>query len=435
MVSFGSSGIRGVFGDDITPELFLNLGRVVGSRYGRIVLGRDVRMSGLTLSKAFISGALSSGAHLDDGGVLSTPTLAFASKNYDCGAMITASHNPPEYNGIKLWNSTGIAFDEEQQTEIEESLDRRLFKKCSWEHVKESASREDLISLHAEAILANFDPIKLKVAVDCGCGSAGTITPYVLREIGCEVVALNAQQDGRFPGRPSEPAEKNLELLMKTVPAIGADLGLAHDGDGDRVVAVDENGNYVGGDHLLPLLASKVATKSIVVPIDTSMSIDDLLPDAKVWRTRVGDVYVAQEIQRREAEFGGESSGTFIFPKWGLFPDGIYTALFIASIVAEEKLSSQIERLPSFITMKESFGFDASRRDEIISALDGQLSSFPEAEIELVDGWRVNLEDGWGLVRLSGTEPKVRVLAEAREKQRVKQIFDSLVSKIEAVLK
>jgi len=422
-----------VFGKDITPELFLDIGRAVSSRYRRIVVGQDVRTSSPALSSAFIGGALSSGGIVDDGGIASTPTIAFAAKDYDCGVVVTASHNPPEYNGIKLWNQSGVAFDEHQQQEIEETLRGKSFEKCAWGQIAQPGNREDLVTNHAESIVAALGTLKLKVVVDCGCGSTSTITPYVLRELGCKVTTLNSQPDGHFPGRSPEPTEENLGTLRKTVPAVGADLGIAHDGDGDRVVAVDEKGNYVGGETLLPLLASKMAKKSVVVPVDASMAVDDVLPDAKIWRTRVGDVYVAQEVRRRKAEFGGEPSGTFIFPSWGLFPDGVYGAACIAQLVAEERLSKQVARLPTYHSVRGAFSFEPSRRAELAKELDHSLSEVGHAELSRVDGWRLDYGDGWGLVRLSGTEPKVRVLAEARDATRTKEIYESLISKVKAV--
>ena len=247
MVHFGSSGIRGVFGKEITPELFVDIGRSVASIYRRIILGRDVRTTGHALASAFTSGALASGASLHDGGVVSTPTIAFAAGEYDCGAVITASHNPPEYNGIKLWNPDGTAFDEEQQNEIEKNLETKSFNSCPWDEIPDFMRRHDLSRRHAEAIVGVIGKVGVKVVVDCACGATSTITPYVLREMGCKVVSLNAQPDGHFPGRPPEPTEENLKILKRTVVNSGADLGIAHDGDGDRVVAVDDKGNYVGG--------------------------------------------------------------------------------------------------------------------------------------------------------------------------------------------
>jgi len=435
VVHFGSSGIRGVFGKEITPELFVDIGRSVASIYRRIILGRDVRTTGHALASAFTSGALASGASLHDGGVVSTPTIAFAAGEYDCGAVITASHNPPEYNGIKLWNPDGTAFDEEQQNEIEKNLETKSFNSCPWDEIPDFMRRHDLSRRHAEAIVGVIGKVGVKVVVDCACGATSTITPYVLREMGCKVVSLNAQPDGHFPGRPPEPTEENLKILKRTVVNSGADLGIAHDGDGDRVVAVDDKGNYVGGETLLPLFASNFAGKSIAVPVDASIAVDDVMAGGKVWRTKVGDVYVAQEVKRRKAEFGGEPSGTFIFPSWGLFPDGVYGAAYIASLCAKERLSDRVSRLPAYSSLRGGFVFESTRRQEIISHLERSLASFEGGELERLDGWRLRFDNGWGLVRISGTEPKVRVLAEAREESRTKEIYESLVSIVTAGLR
>ncbi len=377
---------------------------------------------------------MASGASVEDCGVVSTPTVAFGAKDFDCGVIITASHNPPEYNGIKFWNPSGMAFDQQQQDEIERALSEKETDSRAWDSVHEVTIRDNLIAEHATAITSAVGQSDLKVVADCGCGSTGTITPYVLRNMGCKVLTLNAQLDGRFPGRSPEPTEENLTLLRKTVPAVGADLGIAHDGDGDRVVAVDETGRYVGGETLLPILASKAAKRSVVVPVDASMAIEDLLPEAKIWRTRVGDVYVAQEVYKQRAEFGGEPSGTFIFPQWGLFPDGIFGAAYIVSMVAREKLSDLVSNLPSYSSLRGTFKFDQSNRAGVMDVLSRNLSSIEDAEVEIVDGWRVKFKDGWGLVRLSGTEPKVRVLAESRNESRTKEIYEYLVSKTKAGL-
>ncbi len=424
-----------MYGTEITTELMLSLGRITASRYRRILVGRDVRTTSQALSKAFISGALASGASVEDCGIVSTPTVAFGAKGFDCGVIITASHNPPEYNGIKFWNPSGMAFDQQQQEEIEKAMIDREVESRAWDSVHESTTRDDLVAEHATAITSAIGQSDLKVVVDCGCGSTGTITPYVLRKMGCKVLTLNAQLDGRFPGRSPEPTEENLALLRKTVPAVGANLGIAHDGDGDRVMAVDETGRFVGGETLLPILASKVAKRSVVVPVDASMAVDDMLPEARIWRTRVGDVYVAQEVYKQRAEFGGEPSGTFIFPRWGLFPDGVYGAAYIVSMVSRERLSDLVSSLPSYSSLRGTFKFDRSHRTDIVEVLNRNLSIIEGATVETIDGWRVKFKDGWGLVRLSGTEPKVRVLAEARNESRTKEIYEYLVSKTKAGLK
>src|SRR5437899_14561 len=215
-------------------------------------------------------------------GLVSTPTLARGAREFACGAVVTASHNPAPYNGIKLWNPDGMAFDEDQQREIEEALDRGHFPMPSWDHVGSVMSRPDLVEQHVESILKDVGTAKLRVVIDCACGATATITPFLLRKMGCDVIAINAQADGHFPGRDPEPLDENLAVLSSTVRAVHADLGIAHDGDGDRMVAVDREGQFVGGDALLALFAREEVRRGLVVPVDASMVLDDLLPKAKI---------------------------------------------------------------------------------------------------------------------------------------------------------
>ncbi|HEY5606044.1 MAG TPA: phosphoglucosamine mutase [Thermoplasmata archaeon] len=427
MPRFGSSGIRGLANVEVTPELALCVGKALGELYGITVVGRDPRTSGPMLSAALIAGVLSAGAGVVDAGLVSTPTLARGASDYKCGAMVTASHNPAPYNGIKLWNPDGMAFDEKQQEEIEAAIDSRSFRVATWDEVGGLSRRDDLVERHIDAILRDIGSAKARVVVDCGCGATSTITPYLLREMGCEVVAINAHADGHFPGRDPEPTEENLALLKSTVRSVQADLGIAHDGDGDRMVAVAGDGTFVGGDTLLAIFARREVRRGLVVPVDASMVVEDLLPEAKVWRTRVGDVYVASELKRRGADFGGEPSGTWIFPKATFCPDGVYAAARLVSIVADRPLASLAQEVPRYPMIRGAVAYDASKRASIERTLDRALRGLG-AEVTTPDGWRLQFEDGWALVRFSGTEPKIRVLAESREEPRAKEIYSTVLS-------
>ena len=427
MARFGSSGIRGLANVDVTPELALRVGKAIGELHGRTVVGRDPRTSGPMLASALMAGVMSAGVDAVDAGLVSTPTLARGASEYGCGAMITASHNPAPYNGIKLWNPDGMAFDEDQQEEIEAKLDSPTAGEVGWDRVGSLSSRRDLIERHMEAILREIGPARVRVVVDCGCGATSTITPYVLREMGCEVTAMNAHADGHFPGRDPEPTEEHLALLKSTVQAAHADLGIAHDGDGDRMVAVAHDGSFVGGDILLAIFAKAEVRRGLVVPVDASMVIEDLLPKAKVWRTRVGDVYVAAELKRRGADFGGEPSGTWIFPKTTMCPDGVFAAARLASLVAQRPLASLAHSVPRYPVLRGAVPYELAKRAAIETRLDGFLRGLG-AEITTLDGWRLAFDDGWALVRFSGTEPKIRILAESRDERRAKEIYSTVLS-------
>jgi len=245
---------------------------------------------------------------------------------------------------------------------------------------------------------------------------------------------LNSHIDGSFPSRNPEPTEENLEQLKRTVTSIGADLGIAHDGDGDRMVAVDEKGNYAGGDKLLPLFAKVHGKKGIAVPVDASMVLDDVLPGVKVWRTRVGDVYVAQAVKKHGADFGGEPSGTWIFPRITLCPDGVLAAALLAELVSERKLSERLHEIPSYSLQRGSLAFDPSRRNALSRKLEKEIPAFWAKHVDTTDGWRLQFDDGWAVIRFSGTEPKVRVSAEAREETRAKEIYANVLSMVKQVI-
>lgn len=411
----------------------MTAGKAVGSLHGDIIVGRDPRLSGEMLADALIAGVLSTGADATDVGLVSTPTLARGASGYDAGVVVTASHNPAPYNGLKFWNPDGMAFDESQQGELEEAMRGGKFTAADWRSVGHRHQRSDLIHNHAESVLREVGEARIKVVVDCGCGATSTITPFVLRRMGCSVVAINAQPDGHFPGRDPEPSEENLSLLKSVVPASGAALGIAHDGDGDRMVAVDERGRYVGGDRLLPLFAKVEARRSIVVPFDASMALDDLLPGVTVHRTRVGDVYVAAELKRRKADFGGEPSGTWIFPASTLCPDGVLAAVRLVRMVADRPLSERLAELPTYPLLRGSIPFESEKREAIRSALEANVRSL-RGRLEAFDGWRVAYDDGWLAIRLSGTEPKIRVTAEARTEHRAKEIYERAVATAKAAL-
>jgi phosphoglucosamine mutase len=426
MKLFGSSGIRGLVNRDITAGLVMDIGRVLGSLHNRVVIGHDTRISRHLFLNALSSGLLSAGCEVAWTGLVTTPTLAHAARTYDCGVMITASHNPPEYNGIKFFNPDGSGFGVPQMEEIERMLEDGSFRKAQWRDIKSPVNHENAVRDHMEGILRNTPKLDLKVVVDAGCGAASTITPYLFSELGCTVVTLNCQPHGMFPGRPSEPSEENLTALMDTVVAAGADLGIAHDGDADRMVAVDEKGKYVGGDALLALFAGMEVKKRIVVPVNASMAVDDVVGDAEVIRTKVGDVFISQKIKECRADFGGEPSGTWIFPGYTLCPDGVYAAVRLARCISEQPLSEQIAGLPKYPRKKGAVPCPNDKKIEALELVKAGFETLQPDDIDSVDGVRARFESSWALVRASGTEPKIRITVEARDEDEAESLYDNV---------
>lgn len=434
MARFGTSGIRGKIGEGFSIDLFRSIGIAVGAEYDDCVVGRDPRTSSEMLEQALVSGLTSEGCNCFRTGMVPTPTLAWAGRNYSCGAMITASHNPPEYNGVKLWNPNGLSFVADQRSRIEDRIKKKTSPVTIWDEVGRTQALTEAIPDHIASILNHMSESDARVVVDCGGGATSVISPLVLERMGCDVIRLNCEADGLFRTRPSEPVEANLGVLKKTVVAKNAQLGIAHDGDGDRMVAVDERGRFLGGETLLPVFAKEEVKTSLVVPINASMILDDVLPGSRIWRTKVGDVYVGEEIERRGADFGGEPSGTWIFPQHFLCPDGVFAAAKLVNMIAGRGLSELVDSIPRYSIFEESLSFQHSRQQEILTRLEEEIQGFECDSLNTIDGWRLGFDDGWVLVRSSGTEPKIRITAEAREESRAKEIYNSMVSLVREVI-
>ena len=434
MKLFGSSGIRRVVDREFL-QLTFDIGLAVGNSYHSVVLGCDTRTSSDAMRYAFLSGLLSTGAAAAHAGVIPTPTLAYATRHFEAGAMITASHNPPQYNGIKLINPDGSAFDSTQREQVEQMVSTQSSKTARWEEIKNCTDYPEAVAQHVERILEDFPTkLKLKVVVDCGCGAASAVTPYLLTRLGCDMIPLNCQPSGYFP-REIEPVPENLGELASTVKSEGADLGVAHDGDGDRIAVVDEKGRFVAADKLLALFARQLGARVVVTTVDASMLIDEL--GFEVIRTRVGDAFVSDELRRRaardiEGEFGGESSGCFIFPRVSLCPDAIYAAAKIVQIASEHRISALVDQIPSYPILRGAVPGDKATMDEVENSLKRQVES--GGRLETTDGLRLAFGDGWLLIRPSGTEPKIRITAEATSEKRAEQLYNLGLKTIEECL-
>jgi phosphoglucosamine mutase len=423
MELFGTSGIRRV-ADAGLIQLAFKVGLAVGNIYRNTVVSCDSRTSSEAMKHAVISGLLASGAACSDAGLAPTPTLALTAKDFAAGVMTTASHNPPQYNGIKLVNPDGSSFDQKQQKQIEERILGGPLGTASWQEMKNASNYRDAVERHIQRILTDFpNPLKLKVALDCGCGAGAVITPYLLKRMGCEVIGLNCYPSGFFP-HDIEPVEANLGDLMKITRELGADLGIAQDGDADRMMVVDDKGRFIPGDKLMVILAQAAAAREVVTTIDTTMAIEDM--GYRVTRTRVGDTCVSEEL-RKSGDFGAEPSGSWIFPGISLCPDGIYAAARIVSIASQQRLSQLVDMIPSYPLLRGS----SSSQGVMMNELERRLMALQPVSVNDIDGLRLSFEDGWLLVRPSGTEPKIRVTAEAKSEARARELYNSGIAAIQ----
>lgn len=427
MQLFGTSGIRRV-ADKNLIQLALNVGLAVGKVYGSVVVGCDTRTSSEAMKHALVSGLLAAGSRGCDAGVIPTPTLAFAAREFDAGAMITASHNPPEYNGIKLLNPDGSAFGSDQRKQIEEMILNGSLSVARWDKIKSSSIYSRAVDRHIEHIIQGFpDRLELKVVLDCGCGAASVVTPYLLRKLGCEVVTLNCYPSGFFP-HAIEPTESNLSDLIRATREFSADLGIAHDGDGDRMMAVDDEGRFIPGDKLLALFAQDAGAKRVVTTIDASMTIDEM--GFSVTRTRVGDTCVSEEL-KKDGDFGGEPSGSWVFPNISLCPDGVYAAARLVAMAGRQKLSQLVDSIPCYPLLRGNI----SNEGVVMSKLEQQLMTMEPLSVSNIDGIKLSFADGWLLIRASGTEPKIRVTAEAKSEAGVRQLYDNGIGTIRECMK
>ncbi|MES0278529.1 MAG: phosphoglucosamine mutase [Dehalococcoidales bacterium] len=414
---FGTSGIRGL-ADQHLLKLALEVGLALGGIYPRMVIATDTRTSSDAMKRAVQAGIVAAGSSCADAGLMPTPTLALAGRGFDAGVMITASHNPPEYNGIKLLNPDGCAFSLEQQQQLEEAMADGSPAAADWVSFGNVSNHQGAIESHTDHILNRFESgAPIKVVLDCGCGAASVITPGLLERMGCQVMAINCNPSGFFP-RAIEPVAANLGDLMKAVTEFGAALGIAHDGDADRMMAVDDKGNFISGDRLLVLLAREMGATEVVTTVDASMAVEE--SGLEVIRTAVGDNHISWRL-KEGGRFGGEPSGSWVFPQVSLCPDGIFAAAQLVDIARRHRLSRMIEEIPSYHIIRGSTVGDRDR----LSQLEQRLESLKATSVDKTDGHKLLFEDGWLLIRPSGTEPKIRLTAEAKTEARAREIYEA----------
>ncbi len=435
---FGTSGIRGLYGKDITEELALKIANIFAER--DVVVARDTRQAGMPLSSAVMAGVMARGRDAISLGLVPTPTLALATRKRACnGIMLTASHNPPEYNGLKLF-SCGNEISRLREKGIEAAYGRGDFHLCEWDRAGKSSSDKGAIFEHMALVTSLVDAPairkrKPKVVIDCN-GAGAAMTPNLLKDLGCDVVVLNGGTVGF--GRPSEPNEKNLSELSALVPKIKADLGLAHDGDADRTIAVDEKGRVLPLDIQLAMMCKhelrkcKTKNKKIISTMEASLAVREAVESegGTVVITPVGSLYVAEELEKQGAIFGGEPCGEYIYEKGVRVPDGPLAAAKLVEIFVENgplgALASGFKANPM---AREKFS--ANKKYAAVDALKKEIRI--EGRRSEEDGIRVDEDDGWFLIRASGTEPFVRLTMEYKSKEKLekrKKELSSLIRKM-----
>ena len=443
---FGTDGVRGVANTELNCDLAYKLGRAggfvlaKGKEKVKVIVGKDTRVSGDMLESSLIAGLMSVGCDVITVGVVPTPAVAYLTKKYeaDCGVVISASHNPVEYNGIKFFNKDGYKLDDELELKIEQYIDdiNKVDYMPTGCNVGKKINKEDAQRDYIEYLksIINIDFKGLKVVLDCANGASYNVAPIVFSELGANVITINSNPDGNNIN--DNCGSTHPKGLQETVLLNKADLGLAYDGDADRLIAVDENGKIVDGDHIMILSAihlknkNKLAQDTLVV---TVMSNIGLIIAAKehginLATTSVGDRYVLEEMKKSGYNLGGEQSGHMIFLDYNTTGDGVLSSLILAQIVFEEgktlsELASVMTQYPQVLVNARIKNENKNRYMEYKDIKD---------EIERIE----NLLDGSGrvLIRPSGTEPLVRVMLEGKEEGHIRELATNLANLIQEKL-
>ncbi len=433
---FGTNGIRGVAGREIDSGLAFRVGSALGALFPkrRVLIGRDGRLSSSMLLEGVAAGLLAQGNDVEDRGLITTPALEFMVKHTSSsvGVIITASHNPPEYNGFKVVNSDGIEIPRSKEEKMEALIHRDRWR--AGYQPGQRVIREGQIGSYFEKlesqVLARDGIENLKIVVDAGNGVGALTTPRLLRKLGAHVIGVNDIIDGEFPGRNSEPRPENLGALMKIVREEKADLGIAHDGDGDRAIFVDETGAIQPGDRTLALIEDELLMNhpgaKIVAPINTSMVVSEVAKKRKgeLILTKVGSIEVSRTVVRVGALLGGEENGGIFYAPHHPVRDGTIAAVLVVNAIIRNgrPLSKLLDRLPKFYMIKEKIPCKEGAKDRAIGALKSKLKGRISSSL---DGIRVDLKErGWILVRASGTEPLLRFYAEAKTESQLQEILN-----------
>jgi phosphomannomutase/phosphoglucomutase len=446
---FGTNGIRGVVNKELTTEMAIKVGSAIGTFFerGTLIIGFDARTSGPMLAKAVIAGLNATGCNVLIAGVAPTPALQFAVRNHkiDGGVIITASHNPPEYNGIKVIWKDGIEISREQEIKIENIFFDEKPRFAEWSSIGTTRELQGIIDDYVEAIKSHVDVANIAkkhyhVVVDAANSVGSLAAPRLLRELGCKVTTINANIDGTFPGRLPEPRPENLKELSLIVKAVGADLGVAYDGDADRSVFVDEHGEICWGDKTFALVEKDFLQNNkgekIVTPVSSSTlvkEIADTFGGELVW-TKVGSVTVSHTMKKLKAKLGGEENGGIFYGPHLAVRDGAMAVALILDIMAKtgEKLSKLVGDLPKYYIEKGKIECPEKLKDKALEKLIEQTRKLNPSTI---DGVKIWFEDKSSiLIRPSGTEPIYRLYAEAKTAAKATKLVNEYSSKLRRML-
>ena len=448
------SGVRGLVGSDLTPEVVARWAAAFGTwaqestkskRRSRIVLGRDARTSGAMFAAAATSGLQSVGCDVIDVGLVTTPTVQLAVEHHRAagGIILTASHNPIEWNALKFVGPDGIFLDSVAGTRVRElAAGHTTLQRANYHAIGGLMADADAIPRHLAAVLAlpglglaGIRRRRFRVALDTVRGAGGVIMPELLERLGCRVTAINLEPDGLFP-RPPEPVPENLKALGALVRRSKADIGIAVDPDVDRLAIVDERGRPIGEDYTLAFAVRAVLGGSrgravarrpqtrVVCNLSTSLVVEDAARavGARVVRAPVGEAHVARTIIELKAAIGGEGNGGVMYPAIHVGRDAPVAAALVLALLARERrtVSELVAAAPRYTIVKAKVG----RGPDLAPVYEGLRRRFPDADVDTQDGLRLAWADRWLHVRPSGTEPIIRLIAEAPTRDEAERLIE-----------
>jgi phosphomannomutase/phosphoglucomutase len=443
---FGTNGIRGVFSEDFTLEFVHDITLAIATYFkkGPILIGYDGRESSVVIAKVVCSALNYAGFDCNNAGLMPTPCLEYAVKKlgYSGGIMITASHNPSQYNGIKPAAKDGVEISREDELIIEE-----IFMNKTW--IKNPSKwgvtgKEDrAITVYVDGIISQIDSQKiksknLKVVLDLGNGTQAVAAPVLCKSIGCKTFLINEKIDGLFPGRGSEPTPQNLSELSKSVVQNNADLGIAFDGDGDRSIFCDNTGEILSGDKSALVIAKFILKKNpnslVVTCLNSGSSIEQVADEfnSKVIRTKVGSVEVSRKMVPTNALIGFEENGGFMFGKHNQVRDGSMTLALMLELLATsgKKLSEETSSLPPSFTTKDKVTCSQEDSKKLIQSLKKE---FPNSDT--TDGIKITTNSkNWVMIRPSGTEPIIRIYGEAESQQKLDDLMSKYIQKVKSII-
>jgi phosphoglucosamine mutase len=440
---FGTSGIRGVVGKGLNYELLWNIGRAIATSLRpvpQILIATDSRESRDFVKAAVSMGLIAAGANVNDAGILPTPILAFATADMgmDLGIMITASHNPPEYNGVKLFTSEGIGYSARQENEIERIYADNIFLNG----LSANFRREDGIETRYTQYLlstlnkSNKSP-RFRIGVDPGNGAASGIASEIFTAFGYSVMSINDTPDGTFPGRSPEPKKETLEKTYQYLKDNRLDIAVCFDGDADRVVFVDKQG-FIGFTESVAFLSAiavkRSGKKKVAATVETGKMLDNALADmgVEVVRGKVGDVAVAHLVRDIDAAIGVEPVGVYIMPEFGLYPNPIVASLTLLSSIDDvSEIRDFFTAVPPLYLGQRKISCANEKKQVLKQRIIENPHAFGSGTINMLDGLRMDFGDSWILVRPSGTEPVFRIIAESPSEKETERLLDNAYATFE----